>query len=454
MHPAIATEPPLCVDLDGTLVKTDMLMETTARLLATRPWMALALPFWLARGRAHLKREIASRAPFDPALLPYDEKLLADLRAKRAAGRTLVLATAADSTVAQQIAQHLGLFDRTIASDGVRNLKGKAKAEALVAEYGQGNFDYVGNDRFDVPVWKAARKAIDVGRGPSGWLRGLRMHQWAKNLLVFVPLLTAHRFEAQAFAHAAIAFAAFSLAASCIYLVNDLADLEADRRHPAKRGRALASGDMSIAAAALLAPALLAGAIALCAFLLPWQFGALLATYVVASVAYSLGIKRVVLLDVFVLAGLYLLRIYAGAAAVGVPVSQWLLAFSMFVFLSLALAKRHSEVAALPEGEASKVAGRGYTSSDGQLLAMLGISTGGISTVVFALYITSREVTTLYRHPEALWFIAPLLLYWIARIWLAALRERLREDPLLFTLRDAPSYLVVGAILVVMAAAK
>lgn len=444
---------PLCVDLDGTLVKTDMLLETTVRLLAARPWMAFALPFWLARGRAHLKREVARRAPFDPALLPYDEALLADLRRQRAAGRTLVLATAADATIADRIAGHLGIFDRTLASDGARNLKGEAKAAALVAEYGRGNFDYVGNDRFDVPVWQQARKAVDVGRRPVKWLRGLRIHQWAKNLLVFVPVLTSHRFEGPAFVPGAIAFAAFSLAASCIYLLNDLADLEADRAHPIKRARALASGEMPIMAATALAPALLAAAAALCA-LLPWQFGALLATYVAASVAYSTGLKRVTLLDVFVLAGLYLLRIYAGAAAVGIAVSQWLLAFSLFVFLSLALAKRYAEVASLPPGEPVGVAGRGYASGDGQLLASLGVSTGCISIVVFALYITSREVTALYRQPGVLWFVAPLLLYWIARVWLAAFRGRLREDPLLFTLRDAPSYLVVAGILLVMAAAK
>ena len=444
---------PLCVDLDGTLVKTDMLMETTVRLLAARPWMAFALPFWLGKGRAKLKREVALRAPFDPALLPYDETLLADLRTQRAAGRTLVLATAADATVADRIARHLALFDRTLASDGVRNLKGEAKAAALVAEFGRGNFDYVGNDRFDVPVWKEARKAVNVGKRPSGWLGALRVHQWAKNLLVFVPLLTAHRLDAPSFSQAALAFLALSLAASCIYLVNDLVDLEADRRHATKRTRALASGAMPIATAVALAPALLAASALLC-LLLPWQFGALLAIYVATSLAYSFGLKRVSLVDVFVLAGLYLLRIYAGAAAVGVPVSQWLLGFSLFVFLSLAIAKRYSEVAALPPGEPTAVAGRGYVSGDRTLLATLGVATGCMSVVVFALYISSREVTALYRHPGVLWFSAPLLLYWIARIWQATFRERLREDPLLFTLRDVPSYVVVGAILVAMAAAK
>lgn len=442
---------PLCVDLDGTLVKTDLLMESTARLVASRPWMAFALPFWLARGRAHLKREVARRAPVDPALLPYDEALVADLRRQRAEGRTLVLATAADSDLAEPIAAHLGLFDRTLASDGARNLKGAVKARALVAEFGRGNFDYVGNDRSDVAVWREARKAIDVGRRPVAWLRALRVHQWSKNLLLLVPVMTAHRFDAASMGQAAMGFAAFSLAASALYLVNDLADLEADRRHPIKRARPLAAGEMPIALAALLAPALLAAAVALCA-LLPWQFGALLATYVAATLAYSFALKRVVLLDVFVLAGLYLLRIYAGAATVGVPVSQWLLGFSLFLFLSLALAKRYAEVAALPPDSA--VAGRGYDSGDARLLASLGIATGCISVVVFALYITSREVTVLYRQPAALWFVAPLLLFWIARLWRAALRGGLREDPLLYTLRDGPSWLVAVAVLVVVAGAK
>jgi 4-hydroxybenzoate polyprenyltransferase len=442
---------PLCVDLDGTLVKTDMLMETAVRLVASRPWLALALPFWLARGRAQLKREIASRVAFDPALLPYDETLLADLRRQRETGRALVLATAADATIAERIAGHLGVFDRTLASDGTRNLKGEAKAEVLVAAYGERGFDYVGNDRFDVPVWKRARTAVDVGKRPTPWLRAIRAHQWAKNLLVFVPMLTAHRLDGAAAQLALIAFFAFSAASSAIYLVNDLADLDADRRHPLKRARPLAAGDMSIASAVMLAPLLLLVSAALC-LLLPPAFAALLAGYVATTLAYSLWLKRLALVDVFVLAALYLARIFAGAIAVGVPVSQWLLGFSLFVFLSLALAKRFSEVAALPEGGAA--AGRGYVAGDRQLLGMLGVAAGSISTVVFALYVTSREVTALYAHPGVLWLIVPLLLYWIARVWLAAFREQLREDPLLFTLRDIPSWLVVGAILLVMAAAR
>lgn len=446
-------EPPLCVDLDGTLVKTDMLMETTVRLLAARPWLAVALPFWLAKGRAHLKREVARRVEFDPSLLPYDEELLADLRRQRRAGRVVVLATASDSAIAERIARHLDVFDRTLASDGVRNLKGEAKAATLVGAFGTGRFDYVGNERADTPVWRQARKGIDASRRPRGKLRALRPHQWAKNLLIFVPLLTAHRFEAAVLAQGAIAFVAFCLAASGIYLANDLADLDADRRHPVKRGRPLASGEMPIASALFLAPALLLAAAAVAA-LLPWQFGALLAAYVATSLAYSIVLKRLVLLDVFVLAGLYLLRIFAGGAAVGVVVSHWLLGFSMFVFLSLALAKRYSEIAPLSRDEPATVAGRGYASGDGMLLGALGVGTGCISAVVLSLYVTSRDVTILYRHPAILWLITPLLLYWIARVWLATFRGDLREDPLLFALRDASSYGVVCAILVVMAAAK
>lgn len=446
-------EVPLCVDLDGTLVKTDMLMETTARLLASRPWLVFALPAWLTQGRAHLKREVARRVTIDPSILPYDEPLLDQLRREHRSGRTLVLATAADALVAEKIAAHLGIFDRTIASDGRSNVKAAAKARALVDAFGERGFDYAGNDRADTPVWERCRNAIKVSAKPTPWLRAIRVHQWAKNLLVFVPLLTAHRLEASALAQAMIAFLAFSLASSCIYLANDLADLDSDRRHATKRDRPLASGAMPIASAAVLAPALLAGALAIC-LALPWQFGAFLAGYVLSSLAYSLWLKRIALVDVFVLAALYLVRLFAGAVAVGVSVSQWLIGFSLFLFLSLALAKRYSELGALTPESQGAVAGRGYGESDRTLLGMLGVATGALSTLVLALYVTSREVAVLYRHPEVLWGIVPLMLYWVSRIWLAEFRGLLREDPLLFTLRDLPSWLVLAGILLTMAAAK
>ncbi len=463
---------PLAVDLDATLVKSDMLMESLVGALKGAPWLVLALPFWLARGRAHLKRELALRANVDVTLLPYDTNVLEALRCERDAGRTLVLATAADARIAERIAAHVGLFDAVMASDGRTNLKRGAKARALVERYGEAGFDYMGEDLHDVPVWKHAREAYVVGsnagvatrvkalgkpvhaiarktRGVRAIVRGVRAYQWTKNFLVFVPLLTAHVFlDPGSVAAGVLAFLAFSLVASCVYLANDLVDLEDDRRHATKCSRPLACGDLPIASAIALVPALLLIAAGVTA-LLPWEFGALILVYIAANLAYSLRLKRVALLDVFVLAGLYTLRILAGAAAIEVPVSHWLLAFSLFMFLSLALAKRYVEVAGVASRDGQRVGGRGYLASDGALLAMLGTASGYLSVLVFALYITSPQVVMLYRSPAILWFAVPLLLYWISRVWFLAERGLLHEDPLLFALRDKMSY-VAGALIMVL----
>ena len=467
---------PLAVDLDGTLVKSDMLMESLAAVLKRAPWLALALPFWLARGRAALKSELARRSDLDVTVLPYDENVLAELRRARAAGRPLVLATAADESIARRIAEHLGLFEAVMASDGRTNLKREVKARALVERYGEAGFDYVGEDRHDVPIWEHAREAYVVGsdaaidsrlkslgkpvhgierpsRGVRAVVKGVRAYQWAKNLLVFVPLLTAHIYlDPLSLAASVLAFIAFSLVASSVYLANDLMDLEDDRRHPAKRARPLASGELPIATAIVLLPLLLAAA-AVIAALLPWHFGALLLVYVAANLAYSLALKRVPLIDVFVLAGLYTLRILAGAAAIEVPVSQWLLAFSLFAYVSLALAKRYVEVANVASRDEVRVGGRGYLASDGALLGMLGTASGYLSVLVFALYITSPQVVMLYRSPALLWFAVPLLLYWISRVWFLAQRGALHEDPLLFALHDPASYVTGALILMLMISA-
>jgi 4-hydroxybenzoate polyprenyltransferase len=285
--------------------------------------------------------------------------------------------------------------------------------------------------------------------------RALRLHQWAKNLLVLVPLLTSHRLVDGPSATAALfAFIAFCLTASAVYLGNDLIDLEDDRRHPTKRLRPLASGELSVAMAWGLIPALLVGAASVALLTLPWQFGAILAAYVAANFLYSFALKRIALVDVFVLAGLYTLRILAGAAAIGVPVSHWLLALSLFAFLSLACAKRFVEVAGVAARDEAGVGGRGYLAGDGPLLGTLGTASGCISVLVFALYITSVDVVVLYRSPALLWFAVPLLLYWIARVWLHAYRGTLHEDPVLFALHDIPSYVTGIAILLAMLAAK
>ena len=272
---------PLVVDLDGTLLRTDTLHESAIRLLRDSPFDVLRLPLWLARGKAALKRRLATKVGLDPAALPYRGDLLAWLREQREAGRPLVLCTAADRAVAASIAEHLGIFDQIIASDGETNLAGRRKAEALVRHFGPAGFDYAGNSSDDLPVWASARLAIvvdapaDVARraraqgeverefsgtaaGLRTWARMLRVHQWLKNLLLFVPLVAAHRFgDAGSWLTLVLAFASFSLCASTVYIVNDLLDLESDRLHPRKRNRPFASGAVPVRQGVLAAPILL-----------------------------------------------------------------------------------------------------------------------------------------------------------------------------------------------------
>jgi 4-hydroxybenzoate polyprenyltransferase len=444
-----------------------MLFESLVGALRRNPLVAFALPVWLLGGRAHLKEQLAKRARLDPAVLPYEEVLLDLLRRERDAGRHIVLATASDARIAEAVARHLGLFGEILASDGRRNLKAHEKASRLAERFGERGFDYIGNGAADVPVWSRARTAyvlsgggdlsarvaasgaevrhLERARGaPLPLLRVLRTHQWAKNLLLFVALFTAHRLaDGAAVSAAMLAFAAFSLAASATYIVNDLADLEHDRRHPDKRRRALASGELPVWTATLLAPNLLLLAFVI-AVALPPLFVLELGLYVAATVAYSLWLKSIVLVDVFTLAALYAVRILAGAAAIEVPVSHWLLAFSLFIFLSLALAKRYAELSGVARRDEEGTPGRGYRTVDRALVGIFGAASGQVSVLVFALYITSPEVRILYSRPAVLWIVCPILLYWVARVWLLAYRGELHEDPLIFALRD-PTSLALGA---------
>ena len=467
------SEPPLVVDLDGSLLRSDTLLESLARLLRRSPHRMLAVPFWLASGRAHLKARLAQAAGgISPESLPYREDIVAWLREERGQGRRIVLATAANTDIAASVAAHLGIFDEVIASSPEHNLKGEQKRQALVARFGERGFDYAGNGPADLPAWRSARRAY-VLDGPAdlaqragteatelrlanrkpAWLAflgALRLHHWSKNALVFVPLLTAHKFfDAASQRDALLAFLAFSLAASGAYLLNDLADLESDRQDASKRRRPFACGDLPLAWGFLAAPLLLVAA-ALLAARLGDTFLLVIAAYLVASSAYTVALKRVPILDVIVLAGLYTLRIIGGAVAIDVVLSHWLLGFSMFVFLSLALAKRHAELTRLAGTSAS---GRGYRGEDLQAVAIIGLSSAMVSLVILSLYISSRDVLALYRSPAWLWLVVPVLLYWLARVWLVTLRRELHEDPLVFAFHDGPSYLIAFLCLAAVAAA-
>ena len=452
----------LCIDLDQTLVRSDLLVESALKAVKNRPFAAMAAALGLMKGRAHVKQCLAELADLRVDLLPYDPGVLALAEAAKAAGRPVVLATGANRKYAEQVSQHLGIFDAVHGSDATTNLSARVKAKRLVQLYGEGGFDYVGDARKDLAVWRHARHAIVVNpqpgvlsglarsgvpyellsrRGPllSPMVRALRPHQWLKNALVFLPLLAAHLYaDTPAILSAVTAFLAFSLMASAGYVVNDLLDLEADRQHARKRRRPFACGDLPITWGLALVALLVVGAAAVGAFLPP-LFLVVLCGYFAATLAYSLYLKRRMTLDVLTLAGLYTLRVIGGTAAIGVPPSFWLLAFSMFLFLSLAYLKRYAELESLRRDGGERASGRGYGITDLELVRGLGIPAGYSAVMVLALYINGPEVRVLYRHPEVIWLVCPILLYWTARTWSIAHRGLMHDDPLVFAIEDRVS---------------
>jgi 4-hydroxybenzoate polyprenyltransferase/phosphoserine phosphatase len=457
---------PLIVDLDGTLIRTDMLHESALRVMRDNPLSALLIPYWLSRGKAVLKQNLANRTDFDPVSLPYNAELLTWLRTQRERGRRLILCTASDHSIAQSIADHLGLFDEVMASDGVTNLAGRHKATALEERFGRGSFDYAGNSNADLAVWEKARRAIVVNANPglvkqagllceveeefpptgiglSAVRRVLRVHQWMKNLLLFVPLLAAHQvFALGSWTALALAFLAFSLCASTVYIANDLMDLESDRAHPRKRNRPFASGAVPAWMGVVLAPVLLIASLIL-AYNVGGHFLNWLLVYFAITCAYSWGLKRLILVDCLTLAVLYTLRIIAGGAAAGLPMSFWLLAFSMFLFLSLAFVKRYAELQTQILHGKVKVAGRGYLTTDAPLIQMLGVCSAFAAVVVLSLYLNSDAVIIQYAAPEIVWGAVPIILFWISWIWMQAHRGAMHDDPLVFAVKDVTS-LVAG----------
>ncbi len=464
---------PLVVDVGGTLVAGDLLIEGAVRLLAASPLRLLALPFWLAGGRAALKRRIAEMAPLPPSTLVLNPAVLEEIANAQAAGRDVWLASAADGLAVAPLAEAVGAMG-SIASDGRTNLAGETKAAALVERFGERGFDYIGNERRDLAVWKRTRRAIGVGLparlvrkvraldqdalllpglggGPLDCLRSLRPHQWVKNLLVFAPLVAAHETAAGPYLTAAGMFAALSACASSAYLLNDLFDLSHDRGHPSKRLRPMAAGKVPLLPMACLGAVLAAVGPAL-AFQLSREGGLCVLLYLVVTVAYSLSLKRRLLVDVLTLAALYMARVLAGGMAVSVPLSPWFLAFFMFAFFALAIVKRQSELQALREPGRS-AAGRAWRTDDLPVLAALGAAASLASALVFALYIQSPEVSARYSQPELLWPIGLLLVYWLGRMTLLSHRGAVDDDPIVFALRDRATWLVGAGILATFGAA-
>jgi 4-hydroxybenzoate polyprenyltransferase len=476
MASAESTQPvPLVVDLDGTLLRTDSLIESVF-VLARRHFLQLVeVPFWLTKGLANFKHRMSLIAMPDVHTLPYRADLLAYLHAQRAQGRFLVLATAADAELAREIAWETGLFDRVIASDGTTNLSGERKRERLVLEFGLRQFDYIGASDRDYPVWSAAHGALLVS--PSrrllrsivrvtpvervfdeqrlGWKdfeHALRMHHWVKNALVFLPLAAVHRIlEWNLFGRALLAFVAFSLCASSVYLLNDLFDLPADRRHPSNKGRQLASGRFPPALALALSPLLLGSALLLGSVLSAGFLG-VLALYFCLMLAYSVKLKGIPLLDVLILSSGYSLRVLGGALAVDIPLSAWLLAFCACLFLSLALSKRYTELIvsdALSGTEGGRA--RGYRSSDKPVILAQGVGSGYLSVLILAIYTITGIMQRYHARHGLFWALCVLLFYWINYLWLMATRARMHHDQVVFVFKDRVSFCLLVAMGVVAA---
>ncbi len=458
---------PLVVDLDGTLTPTDTLVESVIQFIKQSPLNIFRIFFWLVLGRAGFKGKIAARVSIAVDLLPYRPAVLDYLHSEKGKGRTVVLATAAHSSIADKVAAHLGIFDSVLAADAHHNLKGHNKLAAIRLNFGD-NFVYAGDCQADVPIWEAARAAVLVGVSPglaqavgrvvpiervfpaekiglATWLKALRVHQWFKNLLLFVPLLTAFSFaDLGRLITLVVAFMAFSLAASATYVVNDLWDLDNDRAHPRKRLRPFASSTIPIVHGVFIA-----GSALLLAFMLAWAvnpgFFVMLALYVVLTSIYSWVLKEYVLVDVLMLALLYTLRILAGSVAVGITTSSWLLAFSVFIFLSLALVKRCSELVSLRLAGDTATRGRDYRVSDLVVLWPLGVGAALSAVVVFGLFINAPETQNRYGSPQLLWLVAFGLIYWLGRIWIKTSRGEMPDDPVIYAIKDRGSRITVLA---------
>lgn len=458
---------PLYVDLDGTFTRTDLLHESFIVAVKANPVNLFRCFFWLLRGRAYLKYRLARCTTISPASLPLNPEFYAFLVEQKQNGREIILATASNEQFAESICKHFEVFSRYLASTEKINLKGTAKLEAIKAE--SAHFSYAGNSTEDFVLFdqaeecylvnptrnakalaksKPALQIFDQRRsGLSVWLKQVRVHQWLKNFLIFVPLFVTGRYSNFEFLSLSVTgFFSFSLLASATYILNDLFDLEADRNHPRKRNRPLACGEISIVSAVMLTGLLFAVSLVL-AVLVGKLFVYALFVYLVVTLLYSLKIKEYIGMDVITLASLFTIRIIAGAAILGVPVSFWLLSFSMFIFLSLALVKRCAELKALEMNERTKAAGRDYLTSDYIVLTSIGAASSMLSILMYCFYMNSSVLTNQYQEPTWLWLNVPALSYWLIRMWIKTNRGEMHDDPIVFSLKDNGSRVSIGFIL-------
>ncbi len=467
----------IAVDLDGTLTITDTLHESLLLILRNKPLLLFKLPLWLVNGKSALKAKVVDIVDLDVSTLPYNKLLIDWLKDKRANGKRIVLCSATNEQLANAVADHLQIFDDVIASDTNNNVKGVNKRKILEKKFGKKGYDYVGNSIADIPVWEGAREAVVVNASrkvlakarqvstvshifsPIGgtlldWCKAIRLHQWLKNLLLFVPLLAAHQItNAQSILTLILSFISFSLCASSVYITNDLLDLESDRRHPNKRNRPFAAGTLSIVAGIAFAPLLLFLSILL-GLLVDQLFLKMLILYFLLTTFYSLILKRIALIDCLTLAILFTMRIVSGGVAISIPISFWLMAFSLFIFLSLAFLKRFAELVVQVRAGKNQAYGRDYADTDASLIQILGVVSGYLSVLVLALYLSSEKVKMLYAYPAGIWFAIVLLLFWISWVWLKAHRGEMHDDPIVFAIKDKASIIVAiitGAVFILSA---
>ena len=465
------SEPPLVVALDGALTPTDTLHEAIAAHLSAEP---LSAPSVLARalgGGGALRAGMAETRLARAAELPLHEPVLDLVRAARAEGRRTILVGRAAQAQVDAIAAETGLFEEAHGlggPDSAGAMAGEDLAAFLTGRFGADGYDFIGAGADCTPAWRMARRSFTVGAdaaliatvdaaaghaehilpAPRGaakwkpWIKEIRPRQWAKNALIFAPLLAAHQLDGLGACIAA--FIAFSLLASSVYLVNDMLDLKADRAHPRKRERPFAAAAIPILGGAIAAPGLALSAILIALIFTPTAFLGVLAVYYVLTFAYSLTLKRQLILDIWTLSGLYTLRIVAGAAAAALPLSPWMLGFSIFLFLSLAAVKRMAELDDQVKRGVEKTEGRAYRTTDLPVVRGLAMSTGTASVLALALYISSPEAQMIYSAPQLLWFVCLLMLYWVSRMVMVTHRGDMHDDPVVFAMKDRVSLAVLA----------
>lgn len=464
---------PLCVDLDDTFIRSDMLMETLLIFIKANPLRIFLLPFFLLKGKAGFKHAVFTAIHPDMENIPVNSSLHEYLIEEKKAGRRIILITASPASVATLFKEKYDVFDEAVGSSEDLNLKGPNKAEYLAERFEAGGYDYAGDSFADIPVWKKARKCIYAGKSaekckkiardinfskeftsPCGktWkkvVKQTRVYQWVKNLLIFIPMLTAHEISPGNFKTVFLAFLAFSFTSSTVYVLNDLMDLDSDRKHLRKRFRPFAAGDLSISSGLLLLLLLPAIAIGILLYIGNTSFMFIILLYFVLTTLYSLRLKRITVLDIILLAVLFTLRLFSGGTVLGLEISLWLLAFSMFIFMSIGILKRYTELLVMAAEKRDNLSGRGYTTEDRFFLLATGTATAFLSVLIFILYLSSEQVRALYARPWLLWMIAPVLIFITMRMWLAATRGQMTDDPIVYLAKDKMSYLLGAVVLAI-----